>query len=221
MKEFFMKWKILLLFIGISSLVQIGVANTTACHGFYVGGDIGLANFMNKESHSVNPESHQLSSTGLMKGIFIGYDYPMVARTRISFEVFADTMNFQNKIVHGSNTYKMNQYYNLGLRLLPGYIFTPYTVGHLIFGAANARFKINDNGVYGLIKTSYNKTGFQTGLGLTTALINNFFIRINGLYDIYPSSKNQGVSLSGAGSYQRYKNQFSQLGGELSLYYKG
>jgi opacity protein-like surface antigen len=187
-------------------------------NGFYIGADVGAADFMDKESHTVTPESHQLGSIGAVGGIFIGYDYGLNNKVRLAVEGFADATDLNTSLQHASNTYKMDQDYNLGLRLLPEYVFTPFTVGHVILGYANGRFHINDNGVYGLINTSYNQSGFQTGLGVTTALKNNIFIRLDALYDTYPSKTNQGVGLTSPT--QSYSNRFSQLAGEFSVIYK-
>lgn len=187
-------------------------------NGFYVAGDIGAADFMTKESHSVTPESHQLGSVGGVGGIFAGYDYGINCAIRLAVEGFADVTDLNTNLQHSPNTYEMRQYYNIGLRLLPEYVFTPFTVGHFIVGYTNGRFNINDNGVYGLVNSTYNLSGIQTGLGFTTALQNNIFIRLDGLYDSYPSHTSQGVGLSTPT--QMYTNRFSQLGGELSVIYK-
>jgi opacity protein-like surface antigen len=187
-------------------------------NSFYIGGDIGAANFMNKESHSVQSESHQLGSMGAFGGIFVGYDFGVMRAIRVAIEAFADTTDLETSLKHSANTYKMEQDYNLGLRILPEYVFTPFTIGHLIFGYVNGRFHINDDGVYGFINKSYNRSGFQAGLGMTTVFTNAISIRLDALYDGYSSSTNQGVGLST--STQLYTNKFSQLAGELSVIYK-
>ncbi len=187
-------------------------------NGFYVGGDMGAADFMDKESHSVNPESHQLGAVGAVGGGVIGYDYGINNNYRVAIEGFIDANNLNANIKHAPSTYKMSQQYNIGVRLLPEYVFTPYTVGHFIVGYANGRFTINDNGVYGFINTSYNQSGFQTGAGLTTVLIKNIFVRLDALYTSFPSSTKQGVGLSTPT--QNYTNRFSQLAGEFAVIYK-
>ncbi|NCX96917.1 MAG: hypothetical protein EBX41_11045 [Chitinophagia bacterium] len=52
-------------------------ASLLARSGVYVGGDIGLSNIIDAESHLIVPESHQLSSTGLVGGGLLGYDYSL------------------------------------------------------------------------------------------------------------------------------------------------
>lgn len=132
-----------------------------------------------------------------------------------------DATGLNTSLSHAPNTYQMNQRYNVGVRVLPEYVFTPYTSGHWIFGYANGRFHINDNGVYGLINTEYNRSGFQTGAGFTTVLRDNLLLRMDGLYNIYSSNISQGIGLATSGqASQFYTNKFSQLAGEFSLIYK-
>jgi hypothetical protein len=211
----------------IISLCFIGATHANATplqsslmttNGFYVAGAVGAANLMTKESHSVAPESHQLGSLGPVGDIFVGYDYGFNNQVRLAAEGFVEAANQSASISHGANTYKMEQDYNLGVRLLPEYVFTPFTVGHVILGYVNGRFHINDNGVYGVINTTYHQGGFQTGAGFATAIQKNIFIRLDALYDTYPSSTHTGIGLTTPT--QSYTNRFSQLAGELALIYK-
>lgn len=212
-----MRKKILAIFITGFTLSAANIVN--AQNNFYVGVDAGAADLMNKESHSVNPESHNLGALGPVAGIYAGYAYSVTSQYQIAIEAFLDGVWLQTEIQHANNTYKMNQFYNVGVRLLPAYAFTPYTFGHLILGYANGRFRIKDNGVYGFINSSFNLSGFQAGFGFDTVLTNNFFIRLDALYDIYSSITKTGTGLT-TGSIQNYTNRFSQLGGELSVLYK-
>lgn len=189
-------------------------------NSFYIGIDAGAADLMNKESHSVNPESHNLGVIGPVAGAYAGYDFGIVSQFRAAVEIFLDVTDLQTRIVHDNNTYRMYQYYNTGIRLLPAYVFEPQTTAHLIFGYANGRFKIKDNGVYGLVSDSYNSGGYQVGMGFDTQLQEHFFVRLDALYNSYGSTTKQGTGLTGAGSTQSYTNRFSQLAGELSLYYR-
>ena len=219
-----------LAFIGFSSVSGVMLASgaitipTTSAltqNGFYLAADIGAADFMTKESHSVNPESHQLGSMGIIGGGYVGYDFDVSNRFRLAMEGFGDATGLNTNLKHSANIYQMSQNYNLGIRLLPEYVFTPNIVGHIILGYANGNFSIKDNGVYGYINTSYNLSGFQTGIGFTTTLKNNLFVRLDALYDIYSSSTSRGLGLEGSGEpFQYYTNTFSQLAGELSLIYK-
>lgn len=203
-----------------ASMLLCGMTGTTfANNGFYLGVDAGAANLMDKESHTLNPESHQLGAVNPVLGGYLGYDYGLSNRVRIAAEAFVDHTWMQTSIEHAGNTYKMNQHYNVGLRLLPAYAFAPDTSGHVILGFANGRFKIKDNGVYGTVNSTHNASGWQVGAGLDRALQNNFFVRLDALYDFYNAKTTQGSGLI-SGTTQLYSNRFSQLAGELSVYYK-
>ncbi len=188
-------------------------------NGFYVAGEIGAAGLVDKESHSASPESHQLGALGIIGGGYIGYDYFINNKYDLALEFFADATGLNAAIAHEPSTYQRNQSYDIGVRALPGYAFTPSTSGHVILGYTNAAFNISDNGDYGYINTSYNVNGFQTGLGLTTLLKDNFSLRLDAIYDIYASKTKAGAGLT-AGTIQLYTNVFSTLAGELSLIYK-
>src|SRR3990167_2261668 len=212
-----MRYKVLAL---LASMMFAGVAQAAHTdNGFYLGVDAGAANLMDKESHSVASESHQLAAAGPVFGAYLGYDYGITNTFRLALEAFLDATLMQTSIQHAPNTYNMNQLYNMGIRLLPAYVFTAETTGHFIVGYTNGRFKIKDNGVYGMVNSTYNTCGLQFGFGADTALINNFFVRLDALYDIYNSDTKTGTGLAPAAS-QFYTNRFSQLAGELSVYYK-
>ena len=187
-------------------------------NGFYVAGDMGAAGLGIKESHFIEPESHQLGTVGLIGGGYAGYEYGF-NNYGVALEFFADGTGLNAAVTHSPYTYHHHQSYDLGVRVLPEYAFTPMTTGHVILGYTNGRFNISDNGVYGYINTSYNKSGFQTGLGFTTALRNNVSFRLDAIYDIYGSQTNAGAGLT-SGTTQLYTNTFSTLAGEASLIYK-
>lgn len=190
--------------------------------GFYVGGDIGLSNLIDAESHSVLPESHQLSATGIVGGGLLGYDYAFQDKVILGIEAFINANGLNTAISRSLNiAYKQNSRYNWGVRVLPKYLFTPNTDGHLLLGYTQANFNLNDNGVYGLLNTSFNKSGFQGGLGFTNTLANNLLIRLDALYSIYANNSNIGTGSNLSASInQVYKNQFSTLEGNVSLIYK-
>lgn len=197
----------------------MGESTDTIRNGFYVAGEIGTAGFVDKESHYSSPETHQLGAIGIIGGGYVGYEYGLSNTLGLALEFFADATGLNAAITHEPFTYHHSQSYDLGVRVLPKYAFTPMTSGHVILGYTNGKFNISDNGVYGLIKTGYNKSGFQTGLGFTTVVNDSFSMRVDAIYDIYGSQKNTGLGLT-AGTLQVYKNTFSTLAGELSLIYK-
>lgn len=209
-----------LVFIGFLGIATGSFAAITD-NGFYVGGDIGAANLTNKESHSTNPESHTLGSMGIIGGGFVGYDYGVNCQSRAALEAFVDATGLNTNLQHASSIYKMKQRYNIGVRVLTEYVFTPCTVGHFIVGYVNGRFRIQDNGVYGYVKSAYRRNGFQLGAGLTTTLTDQMFVRVDALYNSYSSHTSKGAALVGTNyPFQFYKNRFKQLAGELSLIYK-
>ncbi len=189
--------------------------------GFYVGGDIGLANLIDAESHSVLPESHQLSATGIVGGGLLGLDYALRDKLVFGIEGFINANGLNTAITHPPLSYKQNARYNWGVRVLPKYLFTSNTDGHLLIGYTQAHFNLSDNGVYGLLNSNLNKSGFQGGLGFTVATMHNLLVRLDGLYSIYANSSiiGNGSNLSSSTN-QIYKNQFSTLEGDVSLIYK-
>src|SRR5580700_11683940 len=120
-------------------MCMLGATNIVlaAENSLYIGGAIGAANLMNKESHAIQPESHQLGSIGVIGGGFVGYDFGISNMIRFALEFFADGTDLNTDLQHSSKTYQMKQSYNLGFRVLPEYIITPFTAIHLIFGYAN------------------------------------------------------------------------------------
>ncbi len=188
-------------------------------NGFYLAGEIGTASLVDKESHSLLPETHQLGSSGIIGGGYLGYEYGISDYCGLSLEFFADATGFNAAITHEPFTYHHNQSHDIGVRVLPEYAFTPETTGHIILGYSNGQFNISDNGVYGYIDNSFTTNGFQTGLGFTTLLRDNFSLRFDAIYDIYASETRSGAGLT-AGTTQLYTNAFSTLAGELSLIYK-
>jgi hypothetical protein len=187
-------------------------------NGFYVAGEVGVAGLVDKESHSSSPETHQLGALGIIGGGYAGYEYGF-KRYGLALEFFADATGLNTAITHEPYTYHHHQSYDLGVRVLPEYAFTPTLTGHIVLGYTNGKFNISDNGVYGYINTGYNKSGFQTGLGFTSVLQNNISLRLDAIYDIYASQSSMGLCLT-PGTIQLYKNTFSTLSGELSLIYK-
>ena len=185
---------------------------------FYFGGDIGAANFIDKEMHTVNPETHQLGSVGIIGGGYIGYDYQFMPQFHGSLELFGDATGFNLAISHPSTAYQIKQRYDIGLRVLPTYFITPQTAAHVILGYVNGGFKLHDNGTYGYINERFNQSGFQTGLGLTNEIYQSFLIRVDGIYNIFGHQNLLGTTSNG--QYQTYCNTFSSFIGELSLIYQ-
>lgn len=189
--------------------------------GLYLGANVGVSNILDNASWLINPEEHDLGSLGIVGGGFIGYDYSVTDRAKIGVEGFANAAGLNASIRHyfTGTSYSVNSRYNAGIRILPGYQFTPDTVWHLILGYSNAQFNIKDD-QYGLLNKSYNKSGFQSGLGLTSALAGGLSIRLDAMYTTYASQSSTGSSNVSSSQFQYYTNDFSTLEGDLSLIYK-
>jgi hypothetical protein len=190
--------------------------------GFYVGGDIGLANLMDSESHRILPESHQLGATGIIGGVLFGYDYAVAQNWMFGMEGFFNANGLNMMIQRSPYSYKQKSRYNFGFRVLPKYLLTDNTDAHLILGYTTARFNINDNGVYGMLYPgSFNLSGFQGGFGFNTAIMFNLFVRLDAIYASYTSRAYTGIGSNLSPSInQVYYNKFSSLEGTLSLIYK-
>jgi opacity protein-like surface antigen len=212
------------LIIGIA-LYSSGIfAANNSYDGFYLGANIGAASLIDKESTD-NPATdlHYLSALGVVGGGILGYDFSPREKLKFGVEAFinatdlniADDQNYSP-----ASSYTVKMYYNFGFRLLPGYEFTPGTIWHLILGYSNAEFNINDNGNYGIIDSDFNKSGFQFGLGMTTALFKNLLLRTDVLYTDYSSQTSNGITTAIPATTQIYHNNLATLEGNLLLIYK-
>ncbi|MDP3704345.1 MAG: outer membrane beta-barrel protein [Legionellaceae bacterium] len=219
-------------------LVGIGLLSSTAFagtmgpvviaepyNGFYIGGDIGVANLADKESTLYAPgqyDRHQFSSTGFVGGGMIGYDYGVIDRLKLGVEGFMNgtALNSAAEQKYGTQpSFNANMRYNAGVRLLPGYEFSPSTVGHVLLGYSYGKFNLKDTGNYGLIDTGLSRNGFQAGLGLKVPChFKNLSLRGDVIYTTYGSSTSLGQSVTLAP--QNYNNSFSTIEGNLSLVYK-
>lgn len=193
--------------------------------GFYIGGDVGVANLLDKESTLYVPgsyDTHQFSATGFVGGGMIGYDYDFNDRLKLGVEGFIQgtALNIAAKQLYGTQpSYRVNMRYNTGVRVLPGYAFSPDTIGHVLLGYSYAKFHLNDNGNYGFINQNVSSNGFQSGLGIRVpCYFKNLSLRGDMIYTTYAA--NTALGLSSALAPQNYHNNFATLEGNLSLIYK-
>lgn len=215
--------------IGIALLSNCVFANTLfiapdCYNNFYVGANLGLASLTDKESTN-NPinDTHYLSSTGLLGGALVGYDFTLRDQFKLGLEAFANVADLSiadNQNYAPITSYTVNMRDNYGIRLLPGFALTPGTVGHLIVGYSYGKFSINDNGNYGIVGTQFNKSGIQFGAGVTTALFKNISVRFDVLYTDYASQSTNGVTTTTPPGIQSYQNNLAVLEGNLALIYK-
>ena len=189
--------------------------------GFYLGATVGASNLLDDASWLIQPENHDLGAIGIIGGGFFGYDYSLTERAKLGVEGFVNASGLNASIQHyyTETSYSINSRYNAGIRILPGFQFAPETVWHLILGYSNAQFEINDN-AYGYLNKTYNKSGFQSGLGLTSSVIGGLSVRLDTMYTIYAAQSSTGFSKVSGSGFQYYTNDFSTLEGDLSLVYK-
>lgn len=213
----------------LSSTVFAGtigpVVATEPYNGIYIGGDIGVANLNDKESTLYVPGSydkHQFSSTGFVGGGMLGYDYSVMDHLKLGVEGFINgtALNIAAEQKYGTQaSFNANMRYNTGIRLLPGYEFSPDTVGHVLLGYSYGKFNIRDTGDYGFINTGLSRNGFQAGLGFKVpCYYKNLSLRGDMIYTTYGSSTSLGQSTALAP--QNYNNNFATIEGNLSLVYK-
>lgn len=214
-------------FFLFSHCVFAGESSQSSCHhydGFYLGANLGVSSLSDKESTN-NPihDVHYLGAAGIIGGGLLGYDFTLKEQWKLGLEGFINATDItlsDNQNYAPQTSYTVDMYYNTGLRLLPGYEFTPRTIGHLIIGYSYAKFAIKDNGNYGTINTQFQSNGLQLGLGMNTIVFNNFSLRADMLYTLYASQSSKGLTTTTPPSIQVYSNNLSTLEGNLALIYK-
>ena len=191
-------------------------------NGLYGGINIGVSDLIDKETTSGPSASHQLSATGIIGGGLVGYDYTLYDRLKLGVEGFvnATALNLAARDFSPPASYLVNSHVNAGVRLLPGWEITTNAIAHLILGYTNASITIQDNGNYGYIDQSFNKSGFQAGLGFKTALTEHIWLRADALYATYGTINAIGGNSNPSYAYQNYSNNLSTLEGDLTLVYK-
>lgn len=203
----------------------------TATHlgAYYIGASLGISDLQDTTSHEVTPETHHLSGLGILGGGFVGYNFNFTPKIYAGLEGFANATGLNSSIKHydqatgiQDHSENIRSRYNLGLRLIPGFQFTPENEGHLIIGYSNASFKHSDNGTYGYLDTTFNQNGFQTGAGWKTQFFNpNMLVRLDVLYTVYSGQLSTGLGLPGSDSaLQFYRDEFNTLEADLSLIYQ-
>ena len=191
--------------------------------GFYLGGNIGIHNLNDKESTTSPPAQHQLGATGILGGGLLGYDFNVNEQLTLGAEWFMNAVGNSvaaEQFYTPVSSYTAKMRYEIGARLLPSYILSPRTRGHLILGYSNGNFTLHDNGDFGFIDKQFSQNGFQVGLGAMTSLLTyrSFFLRGDLIYTIYAANTALGIGTQNQS--QTYENNFSTLTGNLTLTYK-
>ncbi len=186
--------------------------------GFYLGGDVGGMGFTS-DRHGYNTtadDTRDLGDIDVQGGGLLGYDFTLSNHFKLGLEGFiADDQiaNIFTNNISGAQ-YQMKLRYNWGVRVLPGYEFSEGTVAHLVLAYSDAYFNESDTGFNTVLaSTNFDKGGFQTGLGVTTPLAGNFFMRVDALYTMYGTHTNTGSTVT-------YRSYLSTMEGDFGITYK-
>jgi hypothetical protein len=187
--------KLAILLIAISS--QYIFANN-----LYIGGGIGISNLADRQTVTAPisaeaPSTHDYSGFGMLSSIFGGYKFDIYKSFSLGIEGFFTGSNNQIGIddisinpinnEQPATTMRISQRYLYGIRLLPGYKITQNITGYVILGVSRSVFRLIDNGAYALGKSSFGAYGPQFGLGGSANIIKNLDIRLDVMYNRYPS----------------------------------
>jgi opacity protein-like surface antigen len=191
-----------------------------AMAGFYAGAGIGTTYMKTKLSNTadVTVASQQTSqsyddynsNTNVDGTLLFGYGHVFPNRTYLALETFANYTSLKTDAAlnttytNANSTLKMNSVY--GLRVLPGYQFTPKVIGYAILGYAVGNAKIDSTTVTTLdgnqltnTQTSDSKylDGYQIGLGATSPITDRLALRGDVIYTGYQNSDVVTTSSSG------------------------
>ena len=190
-------------------------------NGIYIGADIGIADIVDKHTNSLAiNETFHLGGIGIIGGGLIGYDYSIADQFKVGMEAFMNANALNTSFVHldSGDAYRAHQTYNWGVRILPGYEMAHGVVGHMIFGYSNAHFKLTDS-AHGYLNHSFNRNGFQPGLGVTTQVSDRISLRIDTIYTSYGTQQSTGLG-SDRLSINNYYDALSTLEGNFTISYK-
>lgn len=223
MNSNFQKGILILLSVFSSQVFAAASSQTSSDNHFYLGAMLGATSVMDEESTN-NPiyDKHTLGASGATGGLLAGYNYHLRHQWWLALEVFLNTARVNiadNQNYAPQSSYTVDLQGNGGIRILPAYAFTSDTSGHLILGLALANFKIKDTGNYGIISKTYSQSGFETGLGLDTALSQHVTLRGDVIYTSYASMYANGVTITVPAGIQNYRNNLSTLEANLSIIY--
>lgn len=191
---------------------------------------------------SAGNASDSASATGFVGGGFAGYRFDFGNQFNLAVEAFmtgstakagasvntAFSLDSDLFATSSSNS-GVELQYSFGARALPGYQITDTTTAYLILGYANGHFKDTMNGAVqdfsvtpSIVESysgsrSFNRSGFQVGLGSVVSLTDNLSVRGDVQYTIYSSRTVSGVDSSGASA--SVKSEINTLEGLVSLVY--
>jgi len=187
---------------------------------FYLGGNVGIAGLLDKDSEVYFPATHHQSAAGVLGGGLLGFEYAWNEWFRLSIEGFGNAANLsaaatQNHGAHAQYTTTMS--YDAGVRVLPGMMLTSNTQGYVILGYASGHFTAHDNGLYGYVSDSFSLNGIQSGIGMKATIYQALTLRLDLLYTYYGSQNSYGYTAIGRP--QLYENTLATLETNLALVY--
>ncbi len=171
------------------TLMLLSFSTSAWSCGFYVGAGLGPeATDFKQSSTIVSPGSFNVkntthfSGTGFFGSLFGGYawnqkQFYLAGEANINMS----SLDFQasnDEFIHSSFSethYKMQ--HEVGLSILPGYLFTNTTLFYGRLGYANGNFKISTTDT-SLTNINRNLSGFRYGLGMNQTITQHFSVRM-------------------------------------------
>ncbi len=192
--------------------------------GFYVGAQVGYESWRAVNSYSVTDAtgtvtangSNALAANGWVGGLYAGYGQYFQEAYYLAAEILVNTSGasqsnnntIATSAVGGTMNSKFSVNTSWGVRLLPGIKLNTSTLLYIPLGYMSASLKgtTNVSNIPGTLTASTSKSGYQGafvyGLGLETAVYENFSIKTEFTHANYNSFSSGGVKWS------PYDNQF-------------
>ncbi|MCE3238171.1 MAG: hypothetical protein K0R24_1152 [Gammaproteobacteria bacterium] len=178
--------------------------------GFYVGAQVGYDSYRAAQNSTVASTelntSHVTNATGFAGGLFAGYGQYFQDAYYLAAEILVNTSNANqtNNLSYASNTFhsKFSANTSYGARFLPGIKLNNSALFYVPLGYTRASLK----GTTPLTSKSQSSGGFVYGVGIETAIYENFSLRGE-----YTHTNNNSFSSSGSGANVKWSpsdNQF-------------
>jgi hypothetical protein len=157
--------------ITLASVLSALTISTAHASAFYAGPSLGL----------INHTSPNGSYRGIQPTLHVGYMDMVSTCTYIAFEGFASPGNAElSDDTPAGNSLKST--YSMGASFIPGYLITDNVIGYLRLGIIDTNFS-----------SGSSKAGGQAGLGLQTALTDEWRLYMEYDYSKYSSNKSLGT----------------------------
>jgi len=193
------------------TIITLGViASSFSFAGAYVGASIGPEGASFSQNSHVRSENTQgsaieyfdavdrehYSGTGFFGSIFAGYSWLIKKNYFFAAELNANLSAVEYKLVNDEfihSTFSKTTFTiknSEGISFLPGYYFSPNTLGYLRVGYTNGHLKINesDNTIYNF---NNHINGIRYGLGMRHSFAQNWELMLDYSQINYSSVKSQ------------------------------